>query len=239
MYGPETGRFISQDSIDYLVPNHLTGLNLYAYCNNNPVMYSDPSGCLVFTTALLLAIGIGAGIGALTGAAVNGAIYAMEYAGTDSFSWQDFGATVAGGAVSGLITGGVSGAASIIGGPAGGIFAAYTVAGFVGGLSGSVVKNLIAGNDMTSLDTWESIGVDTAWGTVGGALGGLMAGAITPVREIAEKTGKPLSKILTKVIRKTAKEIVPSLLGGAISEFTNWYARFVIENTVKSYKKLA
>ena len=111
-YDPETGRFISQDSIDFIVPEHLTGLNLYAYCNNNPVMYSDPSGCLVFTTALLIAIGIGAGIGALTGAAVNGATYAMEHAGTDSFSWQGFGATVAGGAVSGLITGAVSGAAA-------------------------------------------------------------------------------------------------------------------------------
>ena len=44
MYDPEAGIFISQDSIDFLVPNHLTGLNLFAYCNNNPVMYSDSNG---------------------------------------------------------------------------------------------------------------------------------------------------------------------------------------------------
>ena len=56
---------------------------------------------------------------------------------------------------------------------------------------------------------------------------------------IAEKTGKPLSKVLTKVIRETVTEIGPSLLGGAISDFTNWYTRFATENTVNSYMKLA
>ncbi|MBO5967648.1 MAG: RHS repeat-associated core domain-containing protein, partial [Clostridia bacterium] len=43
-YDPETGRFLNADSIDYLDPETLTGLNLYAYCINNPVMYLDSSG---------------------------------------------------------------------------------------------------------------------------------------------------------------------------------------------------
>ena len=38
-------------------------MNLYAYCGNNPVMYSDPSGHSVILTAIL----IGAGIEALAG----------------------------------------------------------------------------------------------------------------------------------------------------------------------------
>ena len=41
-YDPETGRFISADSIDYLAPDTVNGLNLYAYCGNNPVMNVDP-----------------------------------------------------------------------------------------------------------------------------------------------------------------------------------------------------
>ena len=44
-YDPETGRFISQDNISYLDPEHLMGLNLYAYCGNNPITSKDPDGC--------------------------------------------------------------------------------------------------------------------------------------------------------------------------------------------------
>ena len=43
-YDPETCRFISADGIEYLDPETLGGLNLYAYCCNNPVMGYDPEG---------------------------------------------------------------------------------------------------------------------------------------------------------------------------------------------------
>jgi len=43
-YDPALGRFINPDTIDYLEPKNINGLNLYAYCNNNPVMNVDPTG---------------------------------------------------------------------------------------------------------------------------------------------------------------------------------------------------
>jgi RHS repeat-associated protein len=43
-YDPEIGRFISIDGISYLNPNAINGLNLYAYCYNNPVYYIDKTG---------------------------------------------------------------------------------------------------------------------------------------------------------------------------------------------------
>ena len=36
-YDPELGRFIQPDTI-------LDGLNRFAYCHNNPVKYTDPTG---------------------------------------------------------------------------------------------------------------------------------------------------------------------------------------------------
>ena len=44
-YDPYTCRFISPDSVKYLGANgDLMSYNLYAYCSNNPVMYTDPTG---------------------------------------------------------------------------------------------------------------------------------------------------------------------------------------------------
>ena len=43
-YDPEVGCFISLDAVDYLAPDSIHGLNLFAYCFNNPIIYSDPSG---------------------------------------------------------------------------------------------------------------------------------------------------------------------------------------------------
>ena len=43
-YDPETGRFITIDDISYIDPETINGLNLYAYCGNNPVMRVDENG---------------------------------------------------------------------------------------------------------------------------------------------------------------------------------------------------
>ena len=43
-YDPSVCRFLNADSISYLDIESLTGLNLYSYCANNPVMGVDPTG---------------------------------------------------------------------------------------------------------------------------------------------------------------------------------------------------
>ena len=53
-YNPEWRRFISPDSTKYLDPESVNGLNLYCYCNNDPVNYADPSGCSIIGTTLLI-----------------------------------------------------------------------------------------------------------------------------------------------------------------------------------------
>ena len=55
-YDPEIGRFISADRIEYLSPESINGLNLYAYCGNNPVMNMDPSGHLIISLIVGLSV---------------------------------------------------------------------------------------------------------------------------------------------------------------------------------------
>lgn len=88
-YDPEICRFISMDDISYLDPQSLNGLNLYAYCLNNPIMYRDENGnnvewwewlgaigriitgiCAVIAGALVIASGV-AGAGALALACIT------------------------------------------------------------------------------------------------------------------------------------------------------------------------
>ena len=54
-YDPKLCRFINMDSLEYAEPERINGLNLFAYCGNNPVMFVDPSG-----QSLLLILGIAA-----------------------------------------------------------------------------------------------------------------------------------------------------------------------------------
>jgi RHS repeat-associated protein len=47
-YSPQWRRFINADCM-FIAGDALTGSNMYAYCNNNPVMYCDPSGMAPFS----------------------------------------------------------------------------------------------------------------------------------------------------------------------------------------------
>ena len=113
-YEPRAGRFLNADSVDYIAPDLIGGLNLYAYCNNNPVMYSDPTGQLF---SMLL-------IGALIGFAVNFAISATTQLLTEGeVNWGTAVIDGAFGAVSGALavtgigavaTGVINGALSLV-----------------------------------------------------------------------------------------------------------------------------
>ncbi len=59
-YDPETGRFINADTTDVLenAKYDINGLNLYAYCNNNPVAGRDDEGDMSFWKKLAIAAAV-------------------------------------------------------------------------------------------------------------------------------------------------------------------------------------
>ena len=96
-YDPEVGRFTTIDDISYLDPESVNGLNLYAYCLNNPVMMIDNSGCAPawwqwLVSGLTLAAGIALcfvpggqafGVGLIVAGATSMASNILSAAGVD------------------------------------------------------------------------------------------------------------------------------------------------------------
>ena len=103
-YDPEIGRFITIDDISYLDPNSINGLNLYAYCGNNPVMMVDKTGCIAISLTIICMI-IGAVLGAIAGGFVAHNV-AKEHGQN---GWALIGWTMLG-VVGGAIIGGALGA---------------------------------------------------------------------------------------------------------------------------------
>ena len=124
-YDPSIGRFISPDVLSILdeTKGQINGLNLYMYCNNNPIMYVDPSGHFALTTIIILTL---IAVGVVAGGTAAGVIsYSKGYRG-----WELVGHIFAGAVIGGLI------------GAAIGCFAAPTIAGLLastGTIGGSLV----------------------------------------------------------------------------------------------------
>ena len=97
-YDPETGRFINADTVEYLDPESINGLNLYAYCGNNPVMYSDPTGNSL--TAILITLGLFAVAGGIIGGVLG-----AETANAQGLTGVHYVAEIVHGAFKGFISG--------------------------------------------------------------------------------------------------------------------------------------
>ena len=158
-YDPEICRFINGDKYSATATGFL-GYNMFAYCNNNPIIAADYDG-------EWLNIVIGAVVGAVIGAATT-AIDAYKTGGWDAFSsgktWAKMGVSAAIGAGSGLV------AASGIG------FVGAIGIGASTGFAESTLHKAIDGKNLNNLNELMDIAVDTFSGAVGGLIGG--SGAI-------------------------------------------------------------
>ena len=84
-YDPEVGRFISADTTDILgASGNLYDKNLYAYCDNNPIVRADSNGAIWFHLVIGAAIGVGiqftmdVGIGMASGKSFNEVVHSLS-----------------------------------------------------------------------------------------------------------------------------------------------------------------
>ena len=159
-YDSEIGRFLNADSMEnaMLQMREINGFNPYAFCLNNPVNYSDPTGGFVITS-FIVGIIIAAAIGGVVGFGASVVSQGISN-GWDNINWWQAGVAGLLGAVGGALTATGLGAWAMAGIGAG--------LGFIGGMSDA----LFEGKDFGDWHTWLDIGVATAIGFVAGGLSG-------------------------------------------------------------------
>ncbi len=125
-YDPTVGRFVSPDSI---VPNYANpqAFNRYAYCLNNPLVYTDPSG---HDGGFIETIITGAIIGAIAGGILSGT--------TAFFTRQDGGQAMGLGMLGGALFGAVGG----VGQQTGGILIIAAMHYHVGTIMGAISASM-------------------------------------------------------------------------------------------------
>ena len=181
-YDPAICRFINADTFATTDANGFLSANMFAYCENNPVMRTDESGEFFNTV-------IGAVIGATFGA-VSAAI-----AGT----------SIWGGALSGAVSGAVAGfgvdvaMATVATGPVG--IAVAAVATFGGGFIGSIAGDAIeakANGQSFQLGSADTLGRAAIAGVANVVTGGLNTA-------VGKATGEVFNKSLS--LKRVAKTI--------------------------------
>ena len=220
-YDPVVGRFISRDSIEYADPETICGLNLYAYCGNNPVMATDPTGRAewwewLVAGIVIIASAVAAVFTAGTSLVVAGAFAGIAFGGTLSivnqlvttgdFNLNQFAIDALGGALSGAL------AATGIG----------VLGQIVGNITFSLGTNLLYSGLTGAKLTWQSITESFVVGLVSGLAG--WNGAQYIGKAMVSLAEKYMVKILSngKLVAALSASSLASLTNTLVKAIWQW-----------------
>ena len=229
-YDSYLNRWTSPDTI---VPEKIQGVQAwdrYAYSNNNPIRYNDPSRHFVNVA-----------VGALIGATVGVGLYALNIAS----SHQDFDVaqalTVAAvGAASGaLISTGVGAVAGL---------QLFTGVGMAATAGGQLIANTITGSDFKTSNFVTASAYGFANGALGPVVGTTLGGAValggaTSAASYAVTNvinGDPLT--IEGALSSTAAGMISGGIGGAFPSLTNSHfvdnaPKYLIDQGIASFSK--
>ena len=218
-YDPETGRFISQDSIEYAEHESINGLNLYAYCGNNPVMNIDPTG--TFFLACVIA-------GLIIGAVVGGVIGGVTAAQNGATGWELVGAIFCGAIVGGVF-GAVAGAFIGVGGAMIG-----SGLGMIGGAGGFAA---LVGGGVVAAGAAAGLGAVVLGGVV---VGGGIAIAGLGVHVVFASANRPgNNQVQNKQMRDALRELGQNPNDPYVKDIINDVEKYIRDNRLNlGYKKL-
>ena len=210
-YDPEVCRFISPDDINYLDPETIGGTNLYAYCNNNPVMYADPSG------HFLISLFVGLVASFVIGTTASAVSQYVQYGG--NINWLQA-------CIDGLFA-------------VGSTLLAYTGIGLIGsitlgaslGLLQYTIDSAVFHDDFT----WSGALIATGLGAIGGVLGGRGAKHFKSIGSNLDETGRRGVKAILTAFDKygmgTAYQKTINLWGRRVG---NSISKSISQNFTKS-----
>ena len=175
-YDSAIGRFISPDDVSYLGANgDLNSYNLYAYCSNNPVMYTDPSGHSIIAV-LFFAVVIGAVVGSAISIGkelIDGNFNPLDW------DWKNIiGSACVGAAISvATAAGGLAGIGAVSGWATVGLFAGNTALSFGAGAAQYSLNysdtdefslsGLLIDATLTAVQSMTSFGIGAVMGSSG------------------------------------------------------------------------
>ena len=185
-YDPNTGRCISADTIDilYATPMGFTDKNLFAYCDNNPVVRVDYGGDFWH-------IVIGAAVGAVIGAVITATTSYLE---DGTIDWVSVGISAVSGAASGALASTSIGVIGIIAGNA-----AISMAE-------NVASQVIENNGFNNFDVGDML-IDGVIGGVSGAIGGAGKGTKHLTNLGKQTVKRTFNTTANKGLRAGVKEV--------------------------------
>ncbi len=242
MYDPVMSSFLSVDNY-VQAPDFSQSFNRYAYCLNNPLRYTDPSGEFVITTGVIIAAAaiIGAGIGTYQGykTAVSQGLTSWDMAGKMVLGGLIGAASGAASAGVGVAVGGAVATAEI-GGFLGG-FITGGASGFVGGSISGYGMSRLTGNTIEQSFTTSITSGLIGMGT-GALLGGVTSGIASSIKGNnfwngkALPTPRPTMEQLPELTPRSAQQITSDKLSMTPIEEGNYTVQVTVEGEYSVYQ---